>query len=228
MIEIVFDFFDLFSINLSRSTIIFWIIPCFTTIFLGLLLRISLSFCNQNWVSTYHATMSFVMLPLIAFTITKVIAGSIPLALGMVGALSIVRFRHPVRNAFELVMYFALITIGITASVRIKFAIALTLLLVLIIFLSWILDIFSKKYNKNIYSFSFSEGQLYNNLEVVLSEKKDDLSNSKILSQEIHDEENNVYIYKFCSPDRKQIVNKIEYISKKYKKNIKNITADYI
>ena len=64
--------------------------------------------------------MSFIMLPLIAFTITKVIGGSIPLALGMVGALSIVRFRHPVRNAFELVMYFALITIGITASVKIR------------------------------------------------------------------------------------------------------------
>ena len=104
----------------------------------------------------------------------------------------------------------------------------MTLLLILIIFLSWLLDIFSKKYNKNIYSFSFSEGQLYNNLEVVLSEKKDDLGNSKILSQLIHDEENNVYIYKFCSPDRKKIVNKIEYISKKYKKDIKNITADYI
>ena len=172
--------------------------------------------------------MSFVMLPLIAFTITKVIAGSIPLALGMVGALSIVRFRHPVRNAFELVMYFALITIGIAASVNIKFAIGLTLLLVLIIFSSWILDILLKKYNKNIYSFSFSEGQLYNNLEVVLSDKKDDLRSSKILSQEIHDEENDVYIYKFCSPDRKQIINKIKYISEKYKKDIKNITADYI
>ena len=127
-----------------------------------------------------------------------------------------------------VVMYFALITIGITSSVNIKFAIGLTLLLVLIIFSSRILDVLFKKYNKNIYSFSFSEGQLYNNLEVVLSEKKDDLGNSKILSQVIHDEENNVYIYKFCSPDRKQIVNKIEYISNKYKKDIKNITADYI
>ena len=206
MVEIILDFF---KFSVTTELITSWFIPCFITISLGLLLRISLSFCNQNWVSTYHSTMSFVMLPLIAFTITKVIAGSIPLALGMVGALSIVRFRHPVRNAFELVMYFALITIGITSSVNIKFAIGLTLLLVLIIFSSWILDTLLKKYNKNIYSFSFSEGQLYNNLEVVLSDKKDDLSISKILSQEIHDEENKVYIYKFCSSDRKQIVNKI-------------------
>ena len=228
MIEIVLDFFKIFGIALGKDTWVFWMVPSITTIFLGLLLRISLSFCNQNWVSTYHSTMSFVMLPLIAFTITKVIAGNIPLALGMVGALSIVRFRHPVRNAFELVMYFALITIGISASVNIIFAIGLTLLLALIIFLSWILDIFSKKYNKNLYSFSFSEGQLHNGLEVVLFEKKDDLSSSKILSQEIHDEENKVYIYKFCSSDKEEIVNKINYISEKYKKDIKNITADYI
>ncbi len=213
MNEIIINFFKLFSINLSPDTIFFWIFPSFITIFLGLLLRLSLSFCNQNWASTYHSTMSFIMLPLIAFTITKVIGGSIPLALGMVGALSIVRFRHPVRNAFELVMYFALITIGITASVKIKFAIGLTFLLILIIIFSRILDKLFKKYNKNIYSFSFSEGELYNNLEVILSEKKNDLSKSKTLSQEIHDEENNIYIYKFCSPDRKQIVNKVNYIS---------------
>ncbi len=228
MNEIIINFFKLFSINLSPDTIFFWIFPSFITIFLGLLLRLSLSFCNQNWASTYHSTMSFIMLPLIAFTITKVIGGSIPLALGMVGALSIVRFRHPVRNAFELVMYFALITIGITASVKIKFAIGLTFLLILIIIFSRILDKLFKKYNKNIYSFSFSEGELYNNLEVILSEKKNDLSKSKTLSQEIHDEENNIYIYKFCSPDRKQIVNKVTYISENYKKDIKNITADYI
>ena len=36
----------------------------------------------------------------------------------MIGALSIVRFRHPVKSALELIMYFDLITIGIATSVR--------------------------------------------------------------------------------------------------------------
>ena len=46
-----------------------------------------------------------------------VISSSIALSLGMVGALSIVRFRTPVKNPIELVMYFLLITMGIVTNV---------------------------------------------------------------------------------------------------------------
>ena len=77
-------------------------------VFLGLALRYTLSFCNQNWVRTYQQTMSYVILPVVTFAITKAIAGN-ALSLGMVGALSIVRFRNPVKNSLELIMYFALV-----------------------------------------------------------------------------------------------------------------------
>ena len=50
----------------------------------------------------------------------------------MIGALSIVRFRHPVKSALELVIYFALITIGIAAN-RTKWAIQLIICTILII-----------------------------------------------------------------------------------------------
>ena len=36
------------------------------------------------------------------------------LSLGMIGALSIVRFRNPIRSPFELTVYFLSITLGIT------------------------------------------------------------------------------------------------------------------
>ena len=59
----------------------------------GLSIRISLSLAKQKWASTYHHTMSYILLPLITLVITKVISGNIALSLGMIGALSIVRFR---------------------------------------------------------------------------------------------------------------------------------------
>ena len=65
---------------------------------------------------------NFFIIPIITYTITMTIAGNIALSLGMIGALSIVRFRHPVKK-LELVMYFNLITLGIAASVRTKWAI---------------------------------------------------------------------------------------------------------
>ena len=60
----------------------------------GLSIRIMLSLVKQRWVSTYHHTMSYILLPVITFVITKVITGNIALSLGMVGALSIIRFRN--------------------------------------------------------------------------------------------------------------------------------------
>ena len=44
----------------------------------------------------------------------------------MIGALSIVRFRNPVKNPLELVIFFILITIGISFSANYKWGILLS------------------------------------------------------------------------------------------------------
>lgn len=85
------------------------ILTVFLAMASGLSIRIMLSLVKQKWASTYHHTMSYILLPVITFVITKVITGNIALSLGMVGALSIIRFRNPVKNPFELVIFFALI-----------------------------------------------------------------------------------------------------------------------
>ena len=79
--------------------------------------RFSLTFTGQAWAKSHAQTVTFMLL-IITYVITKTISGNIALSLGMIGALSIVRFRHPVKSALELVIYFALITIGIATSVR--------------------------------------------------------------------------------------------------------------
>ena len=97
----------------------------------GFLFRTALIFTGQLWAKSHAQTVSFLVLPLITYVITNTISNNIALSLGMIGALSIVRFRHPVRSHFELTMFFALITLGIAAGVNIKFAL---LLLAIIIF----------------------------------------------------------------------------------------------
>ena len=101
----------------------------------GLLLRFALTITGQAWAKSHAQTVTFLVLPVITYVITKTISGNIALSLGMIGALSIVRFRHPVKSALELVMYFCLITIGIATSVRTKWAIQLILCTIAIIFL---------------------------------------------------------------------------------------------
>ena len=109
-------------------------------IFAGFLLRSVMVFCNHLWVKTKSQSLIFIILPLATFMITKIIAGNIALSLGMVGALSIVRFRNPVKNSFELVVFFVLISIGIVTTVNLIYSIALTFFVILIISITEIIE----------------------------------------------------------------------------------------
>ena len=85
----------------------------------GLFIRVLLQIFGQTWIKTKAHTVTLLILPIITYVITNVITGNIALSLGMVGALSIVRFRNPVRSPLELSVYFGAITMGIAASVNI-------------------------------------------------------------------------------------------------------------
>lgn len=85
----------------------------------GMLL--SLRYSKNYWANSIFFTMSTYLLPQIGYIITKIISGNIALSLGMVGALSIIRFRHPVKNSLELVTYFALISMGIATTISFKY-----------------------------------------------------------------------------------------------------------
>ena len=133
----------------------------------GIFIRFSLTFTGQAWAKSHAQTVTFMLLPIITYVITKTISGNIALSLGMIGALSIVRFRHPVKSALELVIYFALITIGIATSVRTKWAIQLIVCTILIILIVKGIQTLTKKFGKSFYNVSFSEGNVSNTLEIV-------------------------------------------------------------
>ena len=84
----------------------------------GLFIRVTLALAGQQWAKTYSNTVTYMLLPAVGLIIVQVISGSIALSLGMIGALSIVRFRHPVKSPLELVIYFLLLTVGVALSTR--------------------------------------------------------------------------------------------------------------
>ena len=167
------------------------LIPLILLITSGLLLRFSLTMTGQSWAKSYVQTVSFMVLPVITYVITKTISGNIALSLGMIGALSIVRFRHPVKSALELIMYFDLITIGIATSVRTKWAIQLVLVSIIIIFAVKYIQIFSKKFGKSFYTTSFNEGYSVNTMEIIATEKLEKVEESEFLKNITNDKINN-------------------------------------
>ena len=170
--------------------------PIILLVVSGILIRFSLTYTGQAWAKSHAQTVTFMLLPIITYIITKTISGNIALSLGMIGALSIVRFRHPVKSALELVIYFALITIGIAASVRTKWAIQLVICTILIILVVKAVQTVSKKFGKSFYNISFNEGNINNTLEIVAKKRIQTIEKSENLVSYLSDINNSQYIYR--------------------------------
>ena len=162
----------------------------------GILFRYSLIFTGQLWAKSHAQTVTFMVLPIITYVITNTIANNIALSLGMIGALSIVRFRHPVKSPLELVIYFALITVGIATSVRTKWAIQLIIATVLIIVIVKIFQKISKRYGKSFYNMSFNEGMSSNTVEIISKDKIDVIEESDFLISSFKDNLDNKIVYR--------------------------------
>ena len=158
-------------------------------------IRLLLQALGQRWITTSAHTSTLVLLPLLTYVITNVITGNIALSLGMVGALSIVRFRHPVRSPFELSVYFGAITMGIAASVSLLWLMFLggsiilaTITLVFIHYSS--LNLFGKPF----FIASFSEGNALSTLDILTSKHDSLLDKSQYLMLKRVSKENFQYI----------------------------------
>tara|TARA_Y100001978_G_C23697613_1_gene438557 strand:+ start:2799 stop:3350 length:552 start_codon:yes stop_codon:yes gene_type:complete len=137
---------------------------------------------GQSWIKTTSHTATISILPVITYVITSIISGNIALSLGMVGALSIVRFRNPVRSPLELTVYFTAITMGITASVSERWLLLLALSIYLITFLLALISfVFKKYFKKQFFLTSFSEGNSLSTLEIITSESFPLLDQNKLL-----------------------------------------------
>lgn len=181
------------------------LISFFLSIFSGASLYAILILINQRWVKNFHYAMVFLTLPLIAFIITKVISGNIALSLGMIGALSIIRFRNPVKSPFELVMFFALLTLGISFSVSIKWGLLLiTSLIFVIVFIKTISYFISKK-GITFFNLSFDETFDGSELECISKTKIKMLETESSLYQYIFSKDEEKYIYKNLFKDQNKL-----------------------
>ncbi len=171
----------------------------------SLLIRQLAILCDQQWVKTYSHTTTILLLPVLTYVITSVISGNLTLSLGMVGALSIIRFRNPVKSPFELVIYFMMITLGISASVSLYW-LSVLMVTVIIVMVSLYsanrLYIYWKKHP--LFVASFTEGNSLNVLEITSTDPIEQLANKKELMSYV--KSNNLFIYRLASANRDDLV----------------------
>ena len=130
----------------------------------GLIVTYIHSKFSYKWLRNNFNIYVGITLPVIGLIITTVIGSNIALSIGMIGALSIVRFRTPIRTPYELVHYFSLLTIGISAKVD------LSITIVLITLLS-ILPYFIKRFSLLSKDTTGSNGKLSLNFQGTMNEK---------------------------------------------------------
>tara|TARA_A100001388_G_scaffold268381_1_gene243472 strand:+ start:170 stop:829 length:660 start_codon:yes stop_codon:yes gene_type:complete len=208
MIEKLLNFF------LSGISITF-IIKCFLSTLLGGFISYSLIISGQSWAKSFSNVVTYILLPLIGLIITSVISGNLSLSLGMVGALSIIRFRHPVKSPLELTIYFLLLTIGITISTSIGKAIFLTIFSMLILY-SYSLYINKKmKLPESFPTLSFVRDNPQYILDIQASKNISFLSESIYLMLSNENKAKSIYCYKLA------FGNKIE--ANNFKKDIEKL-----
>jgi hypothetical protein len=149
----------------------------------SMFLLMSLVMARQSWVRTFSHAATLILLPIVTYAITKAISNNVALSLGMVGALSLIRFRNPVRSPFELTVYFTSISMGIIAGVSNKLLLLLvvvvTTIMIFLVFASWFSDNFFKK---ELFHISFSEGNKVPSLSISSPINIDYISNSPNLT----------------------------------------------
>ncbi len=160
------------------------------------------------------------ILSCVVFVIIVIIKSSLALSLGLVGALSIVRFRTPIKEPEELVYLFLAISIGIGYG---SGQILITSILILIMFLIIYIWLSNRKINSN------SEYNLIINwktpnieINLLLNEVSTLSEGYKLIRSEIANADNTLVI--LVNPKE---INFIETLSKNVKKIDKSISLTF-
>jgi len=218
--------------NLTRSDLNFFINQNvqvdITNFVFSLICAVVLSFLVQLFYIKYSSTLSnrkefskiFVILAVATCIVIMIVKSSLALSLGLVGALSIVRFRAAIKEPEELVYLFLIIAIGLGcgANQLVITSVGISFALILII----IFSIYTKNSRKNI------EETI--NLGVIIDQ---DINDSQIneLIKEIKKISNNLKFISMSRTDNNTTINvdlkpkkfeNLTLLSGKIKKKFKN------
>ena len=205
-------FYKLVSFLFSGISIEF-ILRCIVAISMGGFISLSLILSGQNWAKTFSNVTTFCILPLIGLVITTVISGNIALSLGMVGALSIIRFRHPVKSPLELSIYFLLLTVGITITSSVGRAIVLAVLCMSIIYCYSFYKKRKISSKQGYLDLSFSREEPQFILEITCSKQNKYLSDNIFLLFSNEDYIKKLFVYKLSFFNKKELNETKKYIS---------------
>ena len=130
----------------------------------------------QGVLYQHSYLVSLIMASIITSSVIMVISGNLILSLGMVGALSIVRFRSAIKDPLDIIFMFWAITVGIANGIgMIKVSIICTLLISLVCFILYKIP---KAVEPHVLVVKFNKANMDNIIKAV----KNNSLNNKLIS----------------------------------------------
>jgi cell division protein FtsB len=178
-------------------------------------------FNTKTIFSSNQISTTIPLLSIITFLVISVVKSSLALSLGLVGALSIIRFRTPIKNPEELIYLFMALSLGIGFGAN-------QILMTIIVFVVFIfvLLLFNRKntLKKNddfnllirIKDNSFQKNDTY---DEVVKNVNSIFEQNSLSKYEKTDDQNFSLLFKLKNVDQK----KINELEKKLSLNIKNL-----
>ena len=119
----------------------------FVAIILSFLIQLTYNKTSRSLSNSENFSRNFIVLGLTTTIVITIVKSSLALSLGLVGALSIVRFRAAIKEPEELVFLFLIIAVGLGCGAgQINITIVGTLIAIIIIFMMY----FSKRNRQKI------------------------------------------------------------------------------
>ena len=121
------DLFDIRLLNYSPDTPSFYImmVTALLAFFLSSLIAITYQFTTKSIYRRAHYVQSLALIGIVAATVMQAIGDSVAIGLGMLGALSIIRFRTVLDDPRNITFMFASLAAGIACGV-LGYTIAIT------------------------------------------------------------------------------------------------------
>ena len=135
--------------------------------FLSYLLGLIYTRFGRNLSNRSYLASTFPLLGLATMTIITVVKSSLALSLGLVGALSIVRFRTPIKEPEELIYLFICISLGLAIGADQRVIAVLTLLSVLVTNLFLKGKRLFKSSTKNTFSILISSNEIIEQNQII-------------------------------------------------------------
>ena len=182
MEKINLDFFTNQTIQIDLSS---FLINLITSIVLSYLIKLAYNKTAKTLSNVKNFSKNFIVLCLTTTIIITIVKSSLALSLGLVGALSIVRFRAAIKEPEELVFLFLIISIGLGCGAgQIGITVVGTFIALLIILIHSRFESLEKKIELENFNISIiSKKKLKpNNLKDVIDIVTNDSDNCELIS----------------------------------------------